>query len=294
MKLIGIIACVFCNVFGAIEAPFNQPSDLDELLAAFGQHEEAGQLFENDDFDNELPGFEEEGFNTQALLDFQKNSQAVDPKLACDFQDYMQKYYPKAFVISLEYLLSIRLDNLAEALGQINTTFTQRPWFYYVDDPKKFKLTRFWESIVDQLAIIHEFFVRARVDVAAGKIVLPYNDFFPKAFSSVRYTEVSRCPFVIDYLLEQGSIEAQDFFALCFDYELKLFNEGVLIKNIKQAQRYMSELEYLEENLRSTRHAQKYDEALKTAKQLLELLRAEVGPTNDQLDSYRERNHGAL
>lgn len=208
-------------------------------------------------------------------------------KSACDFQQYMECYYPKAFVISLEYLLSIKLQDLAKVLGQINTIFTQKPWFYYVNDPKRFNLTRFWESIVDQLAIIHEFFVRARVDVAAGAIVLPHNDFFPKSFATVRVQQVKNAPFVIDYLLEQGSKEAEDFFALCFDYELKLFNEGILLKDTKQAQRYMSELEYLEENLRLTRHAQKYDEALKTAKLLFDLLKKKVNPSLDELEMQR-------
>ncbi len=205
---------------------------------------------------------------------------------------YIKKYYPKVFAIR-DLFAYMKPDALEIALHDITMVFSQDPAYYFVDNTNNFKISMYWEFIVDQCSFMDDFLRRAKVDIVSDSIIAPSKDKYdydsgPSSMSMNHGT--FRSPTqqnLFLYLKKTPQAYVFDFYALCFDYLIKLFNEGILMKNMHQAQRYVYELEYVVERLKGSRYEAIYQEALKTSKELMTKLKKIV--TKNELeedDSY--------
>lgn len=144
-----------------------------------------------------------------------------------------------------------------KALAEVVTLITNKPWFYFVNRPQGFKITRYWELITDQLSWMSEFMRTAYCDPATTKIYLPTEqdeeDFWRSVLAgSLQQAKNSSQPVkkkLDDYLVAHNMMVFYDFYALMFDYWIKLFYEAVLMKSIKAATYYLDQLEYALEQL---------------------------------------------
>lgn len=208
------------------------------------------------------------------------------------YHDYVLKYYPRAFVITNQIFAHLTVEEVEKSLKQLIDLFVQDPWLYFVNDPKKFKIIHYWECIVDQLSIIYDFLRRAYVDPTTKKIfVMEEGDSFWARLSFMQQLvqinpKLKNAKPLANYLI------LQDFYALSFDYVIKLFNEGILLQDLSQAMHYFSELEFLGEKLRGSCYEQEYAEILKTANELLALFKQCNGLNTDDVLSERMGRHG--
>ncbi|QQR49091.1 hypothetical protein IPF37_06085 [bacterium] len=189
--------------------------------------------------------------------------------------DYLEKYYPKVFVIRECFFLAMKPAQIAQALRDIVDVFTERPWFYFVDDQKRFNLVLYWEHIVDQCALLNQFLKNSRVDSDTNEVFfreLEY-DFYECAGPFAKRTMRP----LIDSIKKFDDTIIADFYALCFDYLIKLFNEGILLKDLGLVERYYHELEFVSDKLRATSYETDYQEVMRTSKELISLLKKKVG-----------------
>lgn len=196
------------------------------------------------------------------------------------YENYIAKYYPKAFVIQ-EQFFKMTVEEVAASLNDIIYVFVKEPWFYFQNTPKGFRLIFFWEYIIDQLAILHDFLMKARVDKKTKQIFWPdekpkYN--FWSNFSS--FSSDPKSVVLSEYLKEHFVNVYADFYALSFDYHVKMFNEGILLKKINQANKYFYEIDYILDRLRGTAKEADYSESRDTCKQVLDVLRKRLGYNN--------------
>jgi hypothetical protein len=179
------------------------------------------------------------------------------------YNEYLVKYYPKARVISHKFLAVMNAEQIEKALGDVIGMLTQETWHYIANNPNHVNLIYYWEFLTDQLSLLHDFLVRARYNIKTNTVVLPSKNMY---FNTIlKYDEN---PFLIDYLLDQGCVHAAQFFALTFDFIVKLFNESIMLSDYKGARYYLSELEYLEGNMRGTIYEIDYQENVKTAREV--------------------------
>ncbi len=196
--------------------------------------------------------------------------------LADDFyKNYLEKYYPKVNVIKQQWM-TVLPDDIEKALGDIVAVLAYDPWLYFANTPKGFKVTRHWECVVDQLSYINTFLSKAWISVDGKKICMPsYHEILNGPPGA---TKTGPKPTqLVKYLTRPGRTTIYDFYALCFDYIIKLFNEGVLMQEITQAVHYFIELETMAEKLRGSAHESEYMESIRTAHELLNLLKQRLG-----------------
>ncbi len=194
-------------------------------------------------------------------------------------QDYLSKYYPKALVITNHFFAAMTPEAVEAALNDIVILLADRPFFYFMNDQKKFKVTAYWECIVDQLSLINEFLCIAFINQDRS---ISFTDDAEKiGFNAYQLTKRE---WLFDWLIAPGKKIIFDFYALCFDYTIKLFNEGILLPDFVQATRYLGELEWLAEKLRGSIYESDYAESIKTAKELYDLLKQRMGLTNNQFE----------
>ncbi len=199
------------------------------------------------------------------------------------YQDYLQKYYPKVFVIRELFFEKMTPKQIAKALRDIVEIFTEQPWFYFVDDTKQCNLAFYWEYILDQLSFISEFLKLARVDVLTHEVFLPEEEEAGLSFGFLFEThgfgghENRNTKNLFTHLKEQGEEVLFDLYALSFDYVIKLFNEGILLKNVEGVQRCFSDLKFILKKLEDSVYEQDYQSVLKTCKELMEKLKAKLG-----------------
>ena len=220
----------------------------------------------------------QEAFKNNLLVRFssledEEDAEYVQNQNGDFYKAYICKYYPKVFAIRdlFEYM---RPMDLEIALHDITVVLSQDPAFYFVDDKEKFKTPMYWEFIVDQCSFIDDFLRQAKVDLANDVIIASPrgNNGFDEGYSAMPSSR-GMGNSLLTYLKKTPQAYVFDFYALCFDYLIKLFNEGILIKNMQQAQRYLYELEYVLERLKGSRYEAIYQEALKTSKQLMAKLK---------------------
>lgn len=169
------------------------------------------------------------------------------------YAKYLSTYYPRACVIGTRYFCSKKPEEVEVALQDVVKLFKDEPWFYFVDRPDNFNHAAYWEYIVDQLSIMHEFLVRLRVDPQSRVIFHPRQGSTSGAGRKAKY--------LIDFLLEDcNSVAVPQSIALSYDYVNKLFIDAIKREDIPAAAKYRAELEYLEENLRHTVYERDYHE----------------------------------
>ena len=199
------------------------------------------------------------------------------------YQDYIAKYYPKALVITNHFFAAMTPEAVEAALKDIVMVFADRPFFYFVNDKKKFKITAYWECIVDQLSLINEFLCIAFIN--QDRSISFVDDAETVGINA--YQPIKR-EWLFDWLLAPEKKVLFDFYALCFDYTVKLFNEGILLPDFVQATRYLGELEWIAEKLRGSIYESDYAESIKTAKELYDLLKQRMGLTNNQFEGQND------
>ncbi|MBY0353303.1 hypothetical protein K2W90_02960 [Candidatus Babeliales bacterium] len=235
----------------------------DQEFSALMQAEKRGVRFEEDE-DGQLP-----------------------PKRPVGFcEGYIEKYYPKVFVIRDRFFLMMKPEQITQALRDIVDVFTERPWFYFVDDQTKFNLVLYWEHIVDQCAFINQFLKRSRVDIDSGEVFFLEDDY--EFYSSTSPFAHRNMRPLADSIKKIDETVMADFYALCFDYLIKLFNEGILLKDLRTVERYYRELEFVIDKLRASVYEVDYQEAMRTGKELICLLKKKLGRDDLQFieDSY--------
>ncbi|MFH0898494.1 MAG: hypothetical protein V1855_02870 [bacterium] len=199
------------------------------------------------------------------------------------YKDYLQKYYPKVFVIRELFFENMEPEQIALALGDIVALFTQEPWFYFVDKKKQCDLAFYWEYILDQVSFISEFLNIARVDLKTKSVFMPEQEeigfsfgflFAEQGFSGHAHGMTKN---LFEYLKEQGVEVVFDFYALCFDYVIKLFNENILLKNTRKVERCFSDLKFILKKLDQSVYEKDYQDVLKTCKELMDKLKTKLG-----------------
>ena len=145
------------------------------------------------------------------------------------YSDYLTKYYPKAHVITYDYLALMDAAQIEKTLGEIVAMFTQETWHYVANNPQQIKLIYYWEFLTDQLSLIHDFLVRARYNIPSNSVFVPSSQqlYLPVSF---KYEEN---PFLVDYLLDAGYVHTAQFFALSFDFVVKLLMKTSCFLTIK-------------------------------------------------------------
>lgn|GEM_PF-5191551 len=242
--------------------------------------------------------------------DFQKDlshkKRAVDPKTLEEEQerkrfytDYLAKYYPKVFVIRNQFFAHMTVDQMVIALQEIVDVFTEKPWFYFVDKQDNFVIVRYWEYIVDQLSFVSDFLRKAYVDSKTGSVVLPQSgvSMFGSPFGSSMQARRPAVKSLLQALNERQKKSVHAFYALSFDYLIKLFNEGILLKSTRLASRFLQDLEFVMNKLQGSEFESDYYEVLKTCKELINILRHKYGvEAYDGLDdeSFVSRNRSGM
>jgi hypothetical protein len=203
------------------------------------------------------------------------------------YDTYLARYFPKVFVIRAQFV-RMTVEQCIEALRDIIDLFTEEPWFYFVNKQEGFKITHYWEYLIDQLVFLSEFVQRARVDNLTNKLFLPEKNlsYFDSYLTQKNNKNLKNSKLLRMRLTQQQKDVIADFYALCFDYEIKLFNEGILLKNSKIVERYYRELEFVFEQLQGTIYEVDYLDAMKTCKELSTRLKTRLG--KDDFDMLGE------
>jgi len=238
--------------------------------------DELAKMFQDPEFLAYLKQQKSQDFDLFQEQSVPKLSESAEDKPVFDFyEDYVKVFYPRAYVIRMNVFSFMGPKELVKSLSQLVDIFTFEPWFYFTNDPKKFKIGMYWEYVVDQLRIISDYFKKARIDLETKEIFLPSN--IPGYYSVFGRARRRRTRNLFLYLKSHHRQEISDFYALSFDYIIKLFNEGILLKNLKIANKYMSDLEFVMGKLRGTTYEAEYHESLKTCKELVALLKHKLG-----------------
>jgi len=197
------------------------------------------------------------------------------------YKEYIAKYYPKVFVIREKFFAHMDAEEIVDALGEVVKVLSNDTWFYIQDNPKNFKRGRYWEYVIDQLSYFNQFLENARIDACTGVVFLPDEDddlYLEWLLPPSLQTQTNDSIEMLEYLQETNNMSViYDFYALSFDFLIKLFNEGILFYDASQAYSYLSELEYVVEKLEGSEYEAEYKEHFATCKQLLSLLRQQLG-----------------
>jgi hypothetical protein len=209
------------------------------------------------------------------------------------YRDYLSVYYPKIYVYCNQLFTHMTPHEVEKSLQQLINLLVEQPWFYFGNTPKGFILTRYLEYIVDQLSLTYDFLTRARVDMQTQKITIPRTNELMSEFSFFNplasFGKKQTSKPLLSVLTGQGKTVIYEFYALIFDYLVKLFNEGIVLQDIKQAAFYLSELNFVSEKIRGSHLEQEYAESVKTSQQLLNLLKQKLNYQEDGL--FREEAH---
>lgn len=187
------------------------------------------------------------------------------------YEDYLAKYYPKALVIRSNFLDNKDPKSIAGTLHAFINLLAEQPWFYVADKPDGFKMANYWEYIIDQCALVNDYLKKAYVDLEKNTVYVPteslYYDFsyFGKAKPKAKQ--------LIEFLKDSHNDVLGEFYAFSFDFVIKLFNEGILVKDFSKALKYKVELEFIMSKLQNTSYESEYQEFLIIAKRIFELLK---------------------
>lgn len=212
-------------------------------------------------------------------------NKTLTPSLGHFRKDYINQYFPRASIIGSNFL-HMTPQQCDTALLEVVNLFASEPWFYFQNKPDGIMLTRYWEVIVDQLSIIHEYLVILKVRLPSVKIYRP-QDAKPLAKGETSI-------YLFDYLLDNVQPSAlPTFLALSYDYVNKLFMEAIKFKELKLARHYYKELEYLVANLKNTIFEKDYCNHFSSdAREVMDLLKKKSGFTDDEIDAMMAKKPG--
>lgn len=200
------------------------------------------------------------------------------------YSSYVQHYYPKALAIRDYFFSGQEPHVVAGRLKTIIDLIAHEPWFYVANKPDGFSLMYYWEFFLDQCSLLHAYVRKAFISGVDGRVYIPRNT----GFSFLGGTEFDAFdnmplePLNVFIKREYPDIYGQ-FYALCFDYAVKLFNEGVLAKDIGKAERFYKDIETIVPLLATTPYEELYQESYKKVRDLLQLLQRKLGQDKEQM-----------
>ncbi len=204
------------------------------------------------------------------------------------YNEFLTKYYPKAYVIRHCFFEYLTRDELINALDDILTMLIEEPVRYFVnDDEMHADVTHYWEYIIDQLAILSQFLNRCSVD-NEGKIIFnrsslcsdDYANYFSSSFDCAYKKPL------LSSLTEAQMRVVYKLYALSYDYDNKMFNEGILFSDMHQVKRYEFELGFLSNAMKGSIYEVDYSEAFKTSKEVVALLSQRLSNESSYSTSY--------
>ena len=212
------------------------------------------------------------------------------------YEEYLEKYFPRALVIRGRFLANMSPQKINATLEDIITLLKTNTAFYFVNETDPVKIGFYWEAIVDQISLISEFLKKAYVDLNTKKIFLLEPLMFGIGSSQmncsfVRNAKAPLAPMkqLLVFMKESRLESTGKFYATYFDFLIKLFNEGILFKDLPPAQRYLHELEFVMTKLRGTAFERQYQEPLNACKELFAILQANIASTEeDEVDDQED------
>lgn len=191
------------------------------------------------------------------------------------FDEYLAKYFPKAFVMRDQFIDGMPLEGVIAGLQDCVKLLSENPRFYIANKEENIRFTHYWEFILDQLILLHNFFRKAYVNLDDKKILLIENKYvYLEGFSMAeRKAWLKAHELLIDYLFDNNAQLMFEFYALTCDYIIKLFNEGILLQDHALANKFYRELEFAIERLARSPYEFDYQESSSICKQLLAILK---------------------
>lgn len=213
------------------------------------------------------------------------------------YTDYLARYYPRAMVIRNNFFTYAQPDQVLSALRDFCDLLADEPWFYFSNKPDGIVVSRYWVHIVDQCSLISEFLKKAHVDLATQKVFLPKSveraSFWSWGnFNRAPASQTSKSFFAS--LNDEQMVVIYEFYALVFDYLIKLFNKAILFQEISDARYYLYELNFANNKLRGSIFEAKYLQVMKTCKELLMLLDQKIAKNDpeDDPEGMNDRQRG--
>jgi len=194
--------------------------------------------------------------------------------------EYLNKYYPKVFVVREHFFSKMTFQEVAESLQRVVDIFTNKPWFYIKNNQKDCNVGMHWEYILDQLSFFSEYIERSSVNLNSKEVVFfegsSFGNFgyFP-VFLETKKRDGNYKP-LKEVWQEKGIQIHHHFYALCSDYVRKMFNEGLKMKDWSKGNWYYYELRKVFDKLIGTTYEQEYHDHLKTAKDLYDRLKGKL------------------
>lgn len=218
--------------------------------------------------------------NSGALSRQIDDSKPLDNSVKSKFYlEYLEKYYPKAFVITEEYMPQMCPIAAATALDEVLKMLAYKTYFYFQNRPKGFLAGEYLENIKEQLGIITRFLSYA--SVSNGKVVA--SSYMTMLFNDKNDSDGEK---LIQYWRARRIMTFYDFYAFYFDYLVKLFLEGIRFRILSQASKYYTEITKVFEKLKGSAYESERNERLKIYKELLDLLKSKVSSQDKNDTSY--------
>ena len=152
----------------------------------------------------------------------------------------------------------------------------------------------FWEFIADQLCFYSEFIRFAKIKLDDHSVFIENRNRWTSSFFDKK--DDNKVEPLGKYWERNGITVEHYFYALCFDYFGKLFLEGILNQDLKQASRYHSDLKVIMNRLCGTKYEFERKENIKIYEELLDILKKKIevlkkdqyGKPENRTDKYRK------
>jgi hypothetical protein len=218
------------------------------------------------------------------VAESEKEHQNIDVQQSAHkfYEEYLAKYYPKALVIRSNFFTYKDPALVAGALSAFVDLLAKAPWFYVSNKPEGFKLTCYWEFIIDQCALINAYLKKAYINLEDNLVYVPNYSSYESSYSW-RLVSKKKSERLLDHLKRLYNEILAAFYAFSFDYVVKLFNEGILLKDVTKVSRYFSDLEFIMEKIQNTRYESEYQEFMKIVKELVALFKQKRGADNAEM-----------
>lgn len=182
-------------------------------------------------------------------------------------KDYLEKYFPKAFVITEEYFSQMCPLAVEKSLNSIVKMLANKTYFYFQNKPKGFNFGEHLENILEQLKIIYNFLNYSKVDL---KLNLVFNQSIFDFFNDDENPNEIK---LFNVWKQSGKDRFYDFYAFYYDCLVIMFLEGIKSLDLSLANKYYSEITKIFDKIRSSKYEASRNEMLKKYKELLEILK---------------------
>ena len=212
------------------------------------------------------------------------------------YEEYLEKYFPRALVIRGRFLANMSPQKINQTLEDIVMLLKTDTAFYFVNETDRVKIGFYWEAIVDQISLISEFLKKAYVDLNTKTVFLlePLMFGIGSAQMNCSFVRNAKTPLapmkqLLVFMRENRLESIGKFYATYFDFLVKLFNEGILFKDLQQSQIYLHELEFVMTKLRGTTLERQYQEPLNVCKELFAILQANIAAIEEEGDEFDDQ-----